>query len=151
MTARQFPDAAERWVHGMCYPFAFALHERTGWPMRGLAAIRDPQRGVQIAHLWVVRPDGTPVDAGGTFDVAALTEHFMKHEAQSCRDSQHYRDFPDRESFMRFAQETEPRYYSSIVDFFERSAKEAGAALEVFAAGHLAELLDYENEPVLEP
>lgn len=151
MSGREIPDAAERWVHGMCYPFAFALHERTGWPMRGLAAIRNPRRGVQIAHLWVVRPDGTPIDAGGTFDVDALTDDFMRHEAQSCRESQHYREFPDRESFMRFARETEPEFYSSIEDFFERSAEQASAALEMFAADHLAELLEYENEPAFEP
>ncbi len=150
MSRRIIPDAAKNWVYGMCYPFAFALHERTGWPMRGLAAIRDPKRGVQIAHLWVERPDGTPIDAGGTFEVGELTAFFMDGERQSTRDSMHYRDFPDCESFMQFAREAEPDYAQSIEHFFEEMAPRAAAALEAFASEHLAELLEYQPEPAFE-
>lgn len=142
MQFRDYPKGTEDWVHGWCYPFALALHERTGWPMRGLTAIRDERRGVQVAHLWCVRPDGTTVDAAGSFDEDALCAYFLESEDQGTIDSAERMDFPDKDSFMAFTREAEGAYYSSAVDFLDRMAEKARSALETFADGHLCELLE---------
>lgn len=139
---RELPEAAEEWVHGRCYPFALALHERTGWPMRGLTAVRNGNRGVQIAHLWILRPDGTAMDAGGSFDEAELTEDFLRHESEKTRASAKLMDFADRESFLSYTREIEPRFYEHALSFLDRMSAPAAAALERFAGEHLSGLLE---------
>lgn len=148
-SSRDYPEGSRDWVHGWCYPFALALHERTGWPLRGLTAIREERRGVQVAHLWCVRPDGSPVDAAGIFDEDALCDDFLDGEEQSTKDSARRVDFADREAFLNFTREAEGDFYDEAVGFLDRMAGKARDALDAFASRHLCDVLEdsLEMEP----
>ena len=91
----------DKWVHGQCYPAALALHNATGWAIGGLTAIRSFSRGAQMAHAWVIDPQGQAWDAGGRLDMAEMHEFFLGREKQHTRDSARYETYPDAEVFMR--------------------------------------------------
>lgn len=53
--------SVEGFLYGMCFPFAVALHQITGWPM---AILFDEFDGATI-HAFVIAPDGEWLDAAG--------------------------------------------------------------------------------------
>lgn len=56
-----FATVQDVFDYGYCNALALALHERTGWPIVGLHARKDPH----AFHYLVRRPDGMLVDAHG--------------------------------------------------------------------------------------
>lgn len=150
MRGRSYPQNAERWIFGLCYPFALALHERTGWPMRGLGAVRSRHRGEQLAHLWVIRPDGIPLDAGGVLDEAEACEYFLEGEDPHTVETAHLIDFSDQEEFLSYVKEQEGRHFQHAQNFLEDAIPRAKEALEEFATGHLAGLLEAEAQTAYE-
>lgn len=141
MHERDIPEDAERWVFGGCYPMALAIHDRTGWKMRGLAAIRSVQRGEQIAHIWIVRPDGVSFDAGGLLDEKDCVDYLLAGEKESTKASARLVEFDDRASFFNYIQDVEGAYFDSCSAWLDDTVPKADQALSEFQNGHLADLV----------
>jgi hypothetical protein len=58
-------EIVERYSYGECFWLACAIHRHLGWPMQ--AAIAEDGTMEWIAHAWVVRPDGIPIDIVGPY------------------------------------------------------------------------------------
>ncbi len=96
---REIDRDIEGWVYGNCYGAAVALHRLTGWPLGGLTAIRNSQRGAQMAHTWVVDPDGQAWDAGGPLHMAEVHADFITSERVPPADVR-YETYADEADFM---------------------------------------------------
>jgi hypothetical protein len=51
-------------AQGGCFHFALRIHERFGYPIRG---IREGQDGKGLTHVWCVKGDGKGVDIRGVY------------------------------------------------------------------------------------
>lgn len=74
---RRIERDVEQWVYGNCYVAALALHRATGWELGGLTAVRNVNRGAQMAHAWVRDPSGQIWDAGGRNDAGDIRAEFI--------------------------------------------------------------------------
>jgi hypothetical protein len=78
-------DEIQLYMSEACPHFAIALHRLTSWPLATLVdeAAHEEWDGEEyptIAHVFVVRPDGTAVDVKGPRSVAAIKKDFFDLE-----------------------------------------------------------------------
>ena len=70
---------------GFCHVLAYVLHERHGWPIRGLGRPADESRATVERHLRLARhmyclnANGLPVDVHGVFSDEAAIRRFFTH------------------------------------------------------------------------
>jgi hypothetical protein len=51
-------------AHGGCFHFALKIHERFGYPVRG---IREGHDGINLSHVWCLKEAGHGVDIRGIY------------------------------------------------------------------------------------
>jgi hypothetical protein len=82
--------------HGQCYPAAIAMNEVLSWPIGGLLAdVRNRGGLPQIAHAYLIAPDGRAMDAGGFRTLDEIFAEFITPEREkTCRNIRfvEYRD-----------------------------------------------------------
>jgi hypothetical protein len=65
------------YMQGDCPHYAIALHRLHGWPMRGVIIRDRSEPGLQVMHVWAVRPDGMAVDIEGAKVEAELAAYYL--------------------------------------------------------------------------
>jgi len=148
---REIDKSVERWVFGYCFPMAIALHQHTGWSIGAMTADRGNGRGSQMAHNWVVDPDGGWWDAAGRLTKADLEEAFLSTETDECRASARYDVFPDIESYNLHIEQVEGGWASQAFKWLKQMAPSAEeAALNLVIPRH-PELQDAVERSFTEP
>lgn len=70
----------EKYLFGMCYAFALALHEGLGWPIIGIAQLN------VIEHAGVRTPEGLYMDIRGPLSASVFVRPYHKHGEYALRE-----------------------------------------------------------------
>jgi hypothetical protein len=92
----------EALCYGQCYPAAIAMSEILSWPIGGLLAETKASGWMpQIAHAYLIAPDGRAMDAGGFRTLEDIHANFITPEREKqCRNIR-FVEFGNADEFRR--------------------------------------------------
>lgn len=124
----------DRFRYGACYPMAFVLHAKLGWPIEGIIA--DRGLGDHMVHAYAVSPDGRPFDAGGFVEREEMMDHYFANYPR-LRPMARLEQFADGEAFLQRLHQLHGAYgWGDYLEHFREMVAAAEHAYDDHIAPH---------------